>query len=46
MLNQKMKDTDIISPSVMGVTDQLLIRLVDELAGSSEAEKTAFNESL
>ena len=32
-IDTRKESTDIIAPSVMGVTDQLLIRLVDELAG-------------
>lgn len=33
------ESTDIIAPSVMGITDQLLIRLVDELAGLQKQKR-------
>jgi capsular exopolysaccharide synthesis family protein len=43
-LNKKNYGGTIISPSVMGITDQVLIRLVNELsANQQETEKLGFN---
>ena len=43
-LNQTNTNGTIISPSIMGITDQVLIRLVNELSAlEKEKEKLAFN---
>jgi capsular exopolysaccharide synthesis family protein len=38
-IESKDENADIVSPSVMGVTDQLLIKLVDELAQTQQQKK-------
>ncbi len=38
-IESKRESADIIAPSVMGVTDQLLIRLVDELSGLQKQKR-------
>jgi capsular exopolysaccharide synthesis family protein len=38
-IESRRENADIIAPSIMGVTDQLLIRLVDELAGLQKQKR-------
>ena len=38
-LESKSENEDIVAPSVMGVTDQLLVKLVDELANLQQRKK-------
>jgi uncharacterized protein involved in exopolysaccharide biosynthesis len=38
-IESKSESDDIVSPSVMGISDQLLINLVDELSGFQQQKK-------